>query len=305
VCQLTPSGKKTLLSEAHYGVRHHIGELWGAAACPTRPQAATCGDDGTVRVWDLNTHRLVAQTKLASLARAIAYSPTGDRLAVGLGGRLGGKEAGPEGQFHVLDARTLEVVFTATDAVEWIQDIKWSPDGTKVAVSSHDNKIRVYNASAGFALKATCGAHNSFITHIDFSADSKYLQSNCGAYELLFHDADTGAHLPGGASKLKDAEWASWTCVLGWPVQGIWPAAADGTDINAVDRSPSKSLLATADDFGKVKLFNYPVAEVGAAFVSFDGHSSHVTNARFTPNEQNLITTGGNDRCVFQWKLRR
>lgn len=30
--------------------------------------------------------------------------------------------------------------------------------------------------------------HSSYITHVDFSVDSKYLHSNCGAYELLFWD---------------------------------------------------------------------------------------------------------------------
>jgi microtubule-associated protein-like 1/2 len=48
-------------------------------------------------------------------------------------------------------------------------------------------------------------------------------------------------------------------------VQGIWPPLADGTDINAVDRSHSGKVLASADDFGLVKLFNYPVVKPGAA----------------------------------------
>ena len=39
---------------------------------------------------------------------------------------------------------------------------------------------------------------------------------------------------------------------------GIWPPNADGTDVNAVDRSKSGLYLATSDDEGMVKLFNYP-----------------------------------------------
>jgi hypothetical protein len=41
-------------------------------------------------------------------------------------------------------------------------------------------------------------------------------------------------------------------------VQGIWPEAADGTDINAVGKSADGKLVATADDFGAVKVYNYP-----------------------------------------------
>ncbi len=50
--------------------------------------------------------------------------------------------------------------------------------------------------------------------------------------------------------------------VCGWhAVAGIWPKEADGTDINSVDRSHSGKLYATADDFGKVKVFNCPCVE--------------------------------------------
>ena len=39
---------------------------------------------------------------------------------------------------------------------------------------------------------------------------------------------------------------------------GIWPDGADGTDVNSVDRSHGKQLLATGDDFGNVNLYRYP-----------------------------------------------
>ena len=111
-----------------------------------------------------------------------------------------------------------------------------------------------------FTLRGRCTAHQSYITHLDFSRDGTYLQSNCGAYELLFFNASTGEQIP-AASATRDADWATWTCTLGWPVQGIWPKEADGTDINYVDRSHSAKYVATADDFGKVKVFNYPCLE--------------------------------------------
>lgn len=47
--------------------------------------------------------------------------------------------------------------------------------------------------------------------------------------------------------------WATWTCVLGFDVMGIWPPDSDGTDVNALDRSPSGRYLASADDLGKVR----------------------------------------------------
>ncbi len=124
--------------------------------------------------------------------------------------------------------------------------------------------------------------------YIDWSKCEKYIQYNCGGYELLFWDV--AASLKSSAKKgkqeskasvLKDVDWHTWTCVLGWPVQGIWPSRSDGTDINAVCRSQDTSLLATSDDFGKLKIFRYPVNNKDAAFSELVGHSSHVTNVRF------------------------
>ena len=51
--------------------------------------------------------------------------------------------------------------------------------------------------------------HSSYITHIDFSLNSKYLQSNCGAYELLFWDVKSGKQIT-SASSLRDQEWKTW-----------------------------------------------------------------------------------------------
>ena len=86
-------------------------------------------------------------------------------------------------------------------------------------------------------------------------------------------------------------------------MQGIWPSAADGTDINAVDRSHNRRLLCTADDFGKVKLFEYPCIKTDAQFLELQGHSSHVTNIRWGYNDDFVYSAGGNDRCIFQWKV--
>ena len=77
-----------------------------------------------------------------------------------------------------------------------------------------------------------------------------------------------------------------------------------------VDRSHQQGpagypLLATADDFSKVKVFRYPCIQKGSESVVGKGHSSHVTNVRFSNNDEMIFSTGGEDNCVFQWKLEQ
>ena len=71
---------------------------------------------------------------------------------------------------------------------EWCEAIEFSPCGKYLAVGSHDNNIYIYDGDYNHI--GTCKGHNSFITALDWSCDSKYVRSNCGAYELLFFDRD-------------------------------------------------------------------------------------------------------------------
>ena len=101
---------------------------------------------------------------------------------------------------------------------------------------------------------------------------------------------------------------------------GIWESCSDGTDVSAVDRAHKPHpdgyhLLATADDFGKVKLFRYchlskndfvrryPNMVEHSEYSLGRGHSSHVTNVKFSNDDKYVISVGGNDTCVFQWRV--
>ncbi|EGW05350.1 Echinoderm microtubule-associated protein-like 2 [Cricetulus griseus] len=105
------------------------------------------------------------------------------------------------------------------------------------------------------------------------------------------------------ADTVRNVEWATATCVLGFGVFGIWPEGADGTDINAVARSHDGKLLASADDFGKVHLFGYPCCQPRALSHKENGHSSHVTNVAFLWDDSMALTTGGKDTSVLQWRV--
>ncbi|RHZ30230.1 hypothetical protein DYB31_010812 [Aphanomyces astaci] len=284
---------------------HSVDELWGLATHPTKQEAATVGDDRWLRVWDLVTRTVLRSVRLECMARAVAYSPDGKLLAVGLGGQVPGKDKANKhpkcGGVVVLVESDLSKVYERNDTKKWIADVKFSPTGRTLAIASHDSSVVLYDLTKQCAKKHAFKKHSSFVSHVDFSADGSFLQSISGAYELLYCDVKSGKQVT-SASAFKDEQWATWTCILGWPVQGMWQPESDGSDINAVDRSHSGSLLATADDFGKVKVFRYPCVHKHAGFVDFLGHSSHVTNVRWSAGDRFLLSTGGQDRCLFQWR---
>lgn len=56
----------------------------------------------------------------------------------------------------------------------------------------------------------------------------------------------------------RDLPWVSATVTLGYHCQGIFRYRADGTGVNAVDRSADQQLLVSADEIGQLNLFRYP-----------------------------------------------
>ena len=191
---------------------------------------------------------------------------------------------------------------------EEVQDCSYSPDGRFLALGSRDNNIYVFDVKRNYRQIGCCTGHSSYITHIDWSADSTILQSNDGAYELLYWDAATAKQITSSYS-LRDVAWQVWTSVLGWPVQGIWLEASDGTDVNSCCRSGQGDVIATADDYGMIRLYKFPALRGQGKgkgelppHKAYRGHMSHVMNCRFLCNDTHLISVGGNDAAVFQWR---
>ncbi len=85
-------------------------------------------------------------------------------------------------------------------------------------------------------------------------------------------------------------------------MQGIWPPFTDGTDLNATARSHSGHLIAVSDDFGKVRVLRYPCVQEGAKSIELSGHSSHVMNVKWSVADEFLLSCGGNDKTIFQWR---
>jgi WD40 repeat protein len=191
-------------------------------------------------------------------------------------------------------------------AGSWIEDLKFSPDARYLAVSSHDKRVYVFT-TAKLELFCTLQGSTSYVSHLDWAADSRSIRTNDGSYELLHYAVSAGNQSPQSSTSQKDTVWATSTCPISWATQGIWAAGYDGTDINHCDVSSAHhadgyQLLATADDFGMVKLFRYPSPAEPAKALTLRGHSSHVTKVKFG-GDGVLFSTGGNDTTVIQWKI--
>uniref|UniRef100_G1KN37 EMAP like 5 n=1 Tax=Anolis carolinensis TaxID=28377 RepID=G1KN37_ANOCA len=218
---------------------HCEGELWALAVHPTKPLAITGSDDRSVRIWSLIDHALIARCNMEEPIRCAAVSMDGIHLALGM----------KDGSFTVLRVRDMTEVVHIKDRKEAIHELKYSPDGNFLSVGSNDNSVDIYGVVQRYKKVGECIGSTSFITHMDWSLDSKYLQINDGSGKRLFY------RMPGGKEvtnkeELKGVQWASWTSISGFEVNGIWPKYSEISDINSVDANFMGQVLVTADDYG-------------------------------------------------------
>lgn len=133
-------------------------------------------------------------------------------------------------------------------------------------------------------------------------------------------------------SLVRDLDWDSSTCPLGFETLGILPEGNDGTEIVACSSSSSGQLLASGDEAGRVKLFSFPVPHPKVSvtlptiyifffldidtrslyskilssqsqYHAYSGHSSPVTNVSFLHDDTRVISSGGKDSSIIQWAV--
>jgi len=79
----------------------------------------------------------------------------------------------------------------------------------------------------------------------------------------------------------------------------------DGTDVNSVDTTEDRTLLAASDDDGTICVYRFPVLRNNHECVRVSGHSEHVSRVRWyeTDDEKFMISSGGMDNTYIQWKM--
>uniref|UniRef100_A0A674J8H8 EMAP like 3 n=1 Tax=Terrapene triunguis TaxID=2587831 RepID=A0A674J8H8_9SAUR len=273
-------------------IQGHTDELWGLATHPSQSLFLTCGHDRQVCMWDSGEHTAAWSLTLEETGLCADFHPSGRVVAVGLN----------TGRWLVLDTETRQVLSGGSDGNEQLSVVRYSPDGEFLAIGSHDNFIYIYSVGEGerkYSRFGRCTGHSSFITHLDWSKDSKFIMSNSGDYEILYWDVAGGCKLLRNRFESRDREWASYTCVLGFHVFGEgWSP-----------RASTRGLGNTLEVLGGVvfqwqspPLTPLPCSLLQAPSHVYGGHGSHVTNVRFTNDDSHLVSLGGKDTSIFQWR---
>jgi len=251
-------------------------EVNGLAFSPIRDQLASAGDDGTVRIWNIdwenNKHILHKQFKAHNeLALNVLFSQAGDKIY----------SAGKENVIRIWNAQTGDPEGKLDQHTDIAGSIALSPDGKLLASASNNSQIIIWDLLTQTP-KLAIDARKGKLTSIAFSPDGKKVISTSTHEKVaLMYDVKTG--------KLIDE-----IPHLNPPRRSMF--------------SPDGQKVITSDYSGMIHFWPVSLKNrqeprwKSTGPHSWKAHDGRVFSMAFSPQNRSL-TSGGGDFKVISWDI--
>ncbi|CAH1788878.1 unnamed protein product, partial [Owenia fusiformis] len=188
-----------------------------------------------------------------------------------------------------------------------LTSVKLSADGNKIAIGTKSLIVimkwtEVEESQWAWQEMGQCQGHSRSVTGLDWNIDGTLLQSSSDKPEFCIWNIET-CHLL-NPEEQKNQRWLTHTSKLGFPVTGVWHCKqGKEADISSVEINPTKTLVAMGNSQGYISLFKYPCCKEGSYSHTYRGSNCPLPNIGFTTSGRHLITLGGRDACLMQWKI--
>ncbi len=298
----------------------HEGPVTDFVFSPAGDFAASCGLDGTVRIWATQAGNPVkVLTDHESEVFAVAVSGNGRLVA--------STDYSGTVLIHTI-AGKLERRLTGFPG--WAADVAVSPDSANAAAWAMDGGIRIWRLDNGDLIRKLEGEKNRWGMALAWSPDGRYLAA--GRVAVTVWDIETGekvktleghrdfvrdlAFSPDGralASAAMDKTICIWSLESNELLHILRPTgfvifAKSGPVSNPISVpmtcvcfSPDGTLLATGGADRVVRLWD---TKTGQMLRQFEGHRMTVTAVSFSP-EGKRLGSASLDRTIRIWPLER
>jgi len=288
------------------------GQVTAVASGPGGKTLAAAYKDGTIRLWDTASHRLVSTATWGGAADALAFTGGGKNpealevagpTAVGawnLAGRAkiarqplggpgavtGGRSAafsrdgsklatgGDDGNIRLWDVATeQEIGAPMSSGLAPVEAVAFSPDGATVAAGSKDGTVQLWDATTQHEVGATMTAGPAAIRALAFGPGGKVLAAGGEDGDVRLWDTATQSQ-PGATM-------------------------ATGAAVAALSFSGNGTTLATAEGDGRTELWSTATQEQTGTALAAQG-SARVSALGFVAGAS-LLATGDATGTITLW----
>jgi WD40 repeat protein/transcriptional regulator with XRE-family HTH domain len=147
----------------------HTYLIENLAFAPNGQMIASCGDDGIIRLWDVQSGANVQTIADQCIVFAVAWSSDSTHLA----------SSYSDGRIQVWKLQATQpatCVQTLFGHSNWVQGLAFAPDGSRLASSSWDRTVRVWDVESGRCLH-TLEGHTERVQCLAWSPDGRTVAS--------------------------------------------------------------------------------------------------------------------------------
>jgi WD40 repeat protein/serine/threonine protein kinase len=292
----------------------HRGPVQALAFSPDGRTLASGAQDNEVILWDV-----AAGTKLkelrghASHVRSVEFSPDGALLlSAGRDAQIKLWRPASYGETREIDA-DLAAGYATLAA-------RFSADGQRIVTASGDFTASLWDAASLARVQNFQEGHDFLASTAVFFTDGTRLATGAGDGTVRLWDAATSAEIlllkNTGRTGAVDVSYDGSQIATGRGGSGdvqIWDAATGEriatlvghkAEVTAIKFAPSGKLLATGDNNGHGRLWQYDNASDKwlAVDKTLEGHSRAITALAFVDGGARLISSSGDDTCG-QWDV--
>ncbi|MBE8970250.1 serine/threonine protein kinase [Nostocales cyanobacterium LEGE 12452] len=254
----------------------HSGTLSRVNALAISPDGHTLtssGDDKNIKLWDLNSKKVLASLSGHSQAvKSVTFSPDGKILAT----------ASDDKTIKLWQVETLKEICTLLGHSHAVKSLAFSPNGQILASGSRDKTVKLWDVNTGTEICTIIG-HQLQVNGVAFSPQGQLLASASYDRTIRLWQIESSQR------ELQNRPCYSLLSTLSGHAWAVLTVAF----------SPNGKILATGSDDNTIKLWE---VNTGQLICTLVGHSWSVVAVAFTADGETLLSASC-DKTVKLWRV--
>ncbi len=270
--------------------------------------------DGTIKLWSINTGKLISRLYNGRSVYTVAFSPDGSIIA-------SGDSANKIKLWHVNSGKKIRIIKAHQGFFTGVYCLKFSREDQIIVSAGGDKTVKLSDVNTGKLIR-TLKNHNKLIRCLDISPDGKLIVSasvdgtaiiwelNTGKILKILDAFDIGrsvAFSPDGqiiATGSDNNTIKLWEVISGQEICTLdsenWTKYLNFSAnwVRYVIFSPNGEILATTNYSGDIKLWDINTKQ---EISTLTGHLAKVNSLAFSPDGQTLFSAS-KDQTIKIWR---